>query len=91
MSLVGLACAIALVACGKEIDPGATHAGLVGGTDGLYRFCDGSTLIYFTDIDGSDDIVEAVWPGLCAFADGVWTYDLSKDAPENGNAPDGDR
>lgn len=86
-------CLGVLAGCGKEISPSETHAGLVPGTDGLYRFCDGSTLIYYTDISGNDDIVEAVWPGLCVRAgDGSWTYDQdAAPATRNGNAPDGER
>lgn len=86
--------ALLLAGCSKEISPSETNAGLVHGTDGLYRFCDGSTLIYFTDIVGSDDIVEAVWPGLCVkAADGSWTYDADSvtEAQKNGNGPDGER
>lgn len=90
-SLVIAGLAIVLAGCGKEISPEETRAGLVRGTDGLYRFCDGTTLIYFTDIDGSDDIVEAVWPGLCVkTSDGSYTYDADavNKAQENGNMDD---
>lgn len=90
-SIGGIAAAILILSsCGKEISPEGTDAGKVNGTDGLYRFCDGSTLIYFTDISGSDDIVEAVWPGLCVKTEGGWTYDASAvtEPQKNGNGPD---
>ena len=94
-AIAGAAISLMLIGgCGKEISPQETRAGLVPGTDGLYRFCDGSTLIYFTDVSGSDDIVEAVWPGLCVKAgDGSWTYDSDAvtAAQKNGNPPDGQR
>lgn len=86
-----VAATLVLASCGKEISPEGTHAGRVPGTDGLYRFCDGSTLIYYTDISGSDDIVEAVWPGLCVRRDdGSWTYDADSvtEPQKNGNGPD---
>ena len=98
--LVLVTTVLILAGCGKEISPSDTRAGLVHGTDGLYRFCDGSTLIYFTDINGRDDIVEAVWPGLCMWneKEQVWTYDMdsvtaknpSTTPPTNGNMDDGE-
>ena len=82
---------LSLAACGKEISPQQTGATKVEGTDGLYAFCHGPMLVYFTDISGSDDIVEAVWPGLCVKQDDEWVLDfdaIAKGSIVNGNADD---
>lgn len=55
-----VAAAIALTGCGKQIDIEATGAQLVPGTTQLYRFCDGTTLIYFSNHDGGPDEFEFV-------------------------------
>jgi hypothetical protein len=58
LSLVGL------TAC-KEVDIQKANATLVTGTDSLYWFCDGTTLIYFEDVDGSDDEYVAFFSWGC--------------------------
>lgn len=85
------AAAFLVTSCGKEISPQQTGATKVEGTDGLYAFCHGPMLVYFTDISGSDDIVEAVWPGLCVKQGDEWVLDfdaIAKGSIVNGNADD---
>lgn len=57
--LSGLAVA-GLAGCGKQIDPVTTGATKVPGTTHLYRFCDGPTLIYYTNYDSSPDEFEFI-------------------------------
>lgn len=64
IAVTALALVVGLTAC-KEVDKDAVHARKVVGTDTLYSFCDGTTLIYFTDVSGSDDEFEAFWLGGC--------------------------
>lgn len=91
-----LALAFTLGGC-KEVHRDEVGAVLVQGTDNLYRFCDGPTLIYFTDLSGSDDEYEAMWPAMCAWNESAkkWEYstDLaSQQRSTNGNMDgDGDK
>lgn len=48
--------AISLTAC-KEIDVEATNATKVTGTDDLWWFCDGTTLIYVEKHSGDDEYI----------------------------------
>lgn len=57
-----------LTGCGKQIDVAATGAQRVPGTTHLYRFCDGPTLIYFTNYDGGPDEFEFVIYDGCSTA-----------------------
>lgn len=59
----GIAAVLAVAAlsgCGKQIDPAATGATPVPGTTNLYRFCDGSTLVYFSNWDSQSDEYEFI-------------------------------
>lgn len=49
-----------LAGCGKQIDAAVVSASQVPGTTNLYRFCDGSTLIYYSDWDASQDEYEFI-------------------------------
>lgn len=91
----GAALALLATGCGREIDESAVSATLVPGSNGIYRFCDGPTLIYFTDRDGEDEI-EAIWPDMCEPDEGGnWVYSTDPEeyaepttARKNGNVPD---
>lgn len=48
--------AAVLVGC-KEIDKDVVNATKVNGSNDLWWFCDGPTLIYFQDMDGDDEYV----------------------------------
>lgn len=68
--------ALGLAGCGKSIDINSTGAQPVPGARALYRFCDGTTLIYFSHWDSSPDEYEAMWPGWCLKnKEGKWVYD----------------
>jgi len=55
--LVGLV----LTGCSvKQVDKEVTGAQLVPGTGNLYRFCDGTTLIYYSDWQNDPDQYEFV-------------------------------
>lgn len=56
----------ALTACTRNVDPGAANATLVPGTTSLYRFCDETNLIYFSQVEGDSDQFEFFIPGGCA-------------------------
>lgn len=60
--LVAIAAAAVLTGCSaKQIDIAATGAQQVPGTGNLYRFCDGNTLIYFSNnVEGSADEYEFI-------------------------------
>lgn len=97
LALAASAALLALTAagCGREIDESAVNATLVPGSNGIYRFCDGPTLIYFIDRDGEDEI-EAIWPDMCEPSEnGGWVYSTDPEdyvepttTRENGNVPD---
>ena len=53
--LLGLSL-VSLTAC-KEIDVEATNATKVKGTDDLWWFCDGTTLIYVEKHQGDDEYI----------------------------------
>lgn len=65
--LVGLAL-LALAGCSpKQVDMQVTGATPVPGTGNLYRFCDGTTLIYFSNWGGGQsDEYEFIVYGGCA-------------------------
>jgi len=56
--------ALGLSAC-KEVDVQEANATKVKGTNNLYWFCDGSTLIYFEKVSGSDDEYVAFFSWGC--------------------------
>lgn len=59
--LVALTSLTFLAGCGyKAVDVQATGATLVPGTSNLYRFCDGTTLIYFSQIPADNDQYEFI-------------------------------
>jgi len=62
--VIGPVALLALAGC-KEVDKSAARATLVTGTSNLYWFCDGSTLIYFEDVEGSDDEYVALFSWGC--------------------------
>jgi hypothetical protein len=62
--LVALAAVFGLGAC-KEVDKQQAGASLVKGTSNLWWFCDGTTLIYFEDWEGSDDEYVALFSWGC--------------------------
>jgi hypothetical protein len=62
-AVVVLLCSTA--ACTRNIDPAATNATLVPGTTSLYRFCDETNLIYYSQIEGDNDQFEFFIPGAC--------------------------
>lgn len=77
----------------REVDVNEVNGELIHGTSSQYRFCDGPTLIYFTDVSGSDDEFDAIWPGMCTLQpDGSWRYDFEAAANQvnkpNGNVED---
>lgn len=78
----------------REVDTEQVGGELIPGTSSQYRFCDGPTLIYYTDVSGSDDEFDAIWPGLCVWNkdSNKWEYnfDAAKEAVEqrNGNVPE---
>lgn len=59
---------VALAGCSvKQVDMAVTGAQLVPGTGNLYRFCDGTTLIYFSNWGGgANDEYEFIVYGGCA-------------------------
>jgi len=65
-----LAALVVLVLSGcsvKQVDMQVTGAQLVPGTGNLYRFCDGTTLIYFSNWGGGvNDEYEFIVYGGCA-------------------------
>lgn len=67
MALAGLASVGLLTGCSvKQVDMAVTGATLVPGTGNLYRFCDGTTLIYFSNWGGtSNDEYEFIVYGGC--------------------------
>jgi hypothetical protein len=56
--------AAVLVGC-KEIDKDIVNATKVTGTYNLWWFCDGTTLIYFEDMDSGDDEYVAMFSWGC--------------------------
>lgn len=85
---------LALVGCGRNIDIDKTGAQPVPGANGLYRMCDGPTLVYFSHWQTTEDDYEAMWPGWCVKSpDGKWVYDPAllptTPATTNGNTDDG--
>lgn len=84
-----VAAATVLTGCSREVDVSVTGAMSVTGATGLYRFCDGPVLIYFTKISGSADEYDWYWPGGCRkdAASGRWVFD---DRPPTGVVPPGD-
>lgn len=67
IALVALAL-VALTGCSvKQVDMQVTGATPVPGTGNLYRFCDGTTLIYFSNWGGmANDEYEFIVYGGCA-------------------------
>ncbi len=63
-----LAAVLTLSGCSaKQVDIAATKAQQVPGAGNLYRFCDGSTLIYFSNWgDGSNDEYEFIVYNGCS-------------------------
>jgi len=49
--------AVSLTACGKEVDLKKVNATKVAGTEDLWWFCDGTTLIYIEKWQGDDEYV----------------------------------
>lgn len=95
LAAVGAAAALVLTGCAKEFDIQGTGAIQVPGSGGIYRFCDGPTLIYFTSRSGSEDELEAIWPDMCEPENGKWVYSTDADdytepaEPRvDGNVPD---
>jgi hypothetical protein len=94
---VGLvALALTLTGCSREIDGGAVGATKVPGSSDIWRFCDGPTLIYYTDRSGEDEL-EAIWPDMCVWDkdQGMWVYSTDpeeyteSDSPRvDGNVPE---
>lgn len=65
--VAGIVGAMALTGCSaKQVDQSVTGAQLVPGTGNLYRFCDGDTLVYYSDWSGTDDQYEFIVYGGCA-------------------------
>lgn len=66
--IIGLAIGVlALAGCSvKQVDKQITGAQLVPGTGNLYRFCDGNTLIYFSDWGAGNDQYEFIVYDGCA-------------------------
>lgn len=62
--VLGAVALLALTGC-KEVDKTVAGAQIVKGTDNLYWFCDGSTLIYFEDVAGGDDEYVALFSWGC--------------------------
>jgi hypothetical protein len=57
--------ALALAGCSRTIDPVAAGGTPVPGFPGLYRTCDGPTLIYFYSAsDGRPDGIESMFYGV---------------------------
>lgn len=55
---IGMVAVLATVLVGcKEIDKDIVNATKVNGTYNLWWFCDGTTLIYFEDMDGDDEYI----------------------------------
>ena len=54
-----------LSGCTRNVDVQKSGAQLVPGTDGLYRFCDVTNLIYFSQVEGDTDTFEFFIPGGC--------------------------
>lgn len=71
-----------LAGCGREVDAGAVGAEDVPGTHGLKRFCDQSTLIYFSDWGSSDDDYEWFYPGGCAWDEKTQKWVFANPAPQ---------
>ena len=86
LAVIGLAAMLALTGCAKEIDEEGVGAVQIPGSGGIYRFCDGPTLIYFTSREGSEDEIEAIWPDMCYPYKGEWMYSTDpEDYEPNGN------
>lgn len=59
--------AVLLSGCSvKQVDQAVTGAQKVPGTGNLYRFCDGDTLIYYSNWSSQDDQYEFIVYGGCA-------------------------
>jgi len=84
------AAVLALSGCAREFDIDAVNATQVPGSGGIYRFCDGATLIYFTSRSGSEDELEAIWPDMCYVEDGRWVYSTDPADYEPPTAPRAD-
>lgn len=52
--------AVVVGGCGKQIEASAVGATQVPGTTSLFRFCDGPTLIYYSNYDSGPDEVEFI-------------------------------
>lgn len=67
IALVALALVVLAGCSAKQVDMQVTGATLVPGTGNLYRFCDGTTLIYFSNWGGmANDEYEFIVYGGCA-------------------------
>ena len=73
LSLV--AATVLLTGCSREIDGSQVGAEKVPGSGDIWRFCDGPTLIYYTDRSGEDEL-EAIWPDMCEWSaeQREWVY-----------------
>jgi hypothetical protein len=80
-----VAALIALSGCSaKQIDIAATGAVQVPGAGNLYRFCDGSTLIYFSNYgNGSQDEYEFIVYNGCSTDPNAKTE--TNNLPDSGN------
>lgn len=66
IALAVLAVAVLSGCSVKQVDMAVTGAQLVPGTGNLYRFCDGTTLIYFSNWgSGANDEYEFIVYGGC--------------------------
>lgn len=75
---------LALTGCsGKDVDVAVTGATKVPGVGNLYRFCDGNTLIYFSQYPGSPDEYEFIVYDGCAKV--VPPQHGVKNLPDEGN------
>lgn len=84
--LVAIA-ALSLTACGKEVDVKEVGATKVKGTQDLWWFCDGTTLIYIEKWQGDDEYV-AFFSWGCT-EQGKPTKELPGHLGDNGDSVEG--
>lgn len=76
---IAVAAVLGLSGCAKEIDASAAGAQSVPGASSLKFFCHGPMLVYYDDVDGSDDEVEGMWLGGCGFNPVTHRWEFSTD------------
>jgi hypothetical protein len=86
---IAVAAVLGLSGCAKEIDATGAGAQSVPGASSLKFFCHGPMLIYYDDIEGSDDEVEGMWLGGCTFNPASHRWVFSTDPAVWANAQAG--